>query len=211
MDNYENVEFSTGMQNVQYKEVFKLFGTIHQVMNSKSAVYLAAIETIREFYEDNVFYLELRTTPRECSDMTKRDYIETVISAITQSSANKNMTIKLILCIDRTHTLEESEENLNLILEMKGLYPNVIVGIDLCGNPGKGKFPEEIFETARNSGLKVTLHCAEFANHEDNDRMICFKPDRIGHGSYLHPKYGGTLNSFNKFTPLAVPLGCLYA
>lgn len=46
------------------QECFDLFKVAHQATNNPKNVYLATKSVIQDFYNDNVAYLELRTTPR---------------------------------------------------------------------------------------------------------------------------------------------------
>jgi adenosine deaminase len=46
---------------------------------------------------------------------------------------------------------------------------------------------EPLFITARKAGLKTTLHIAEITNLPDNDSILAFAPDRLGHGVLLSP------------------------
>jgi adenosine deaminase len=70
----------------------------------------------------------------------------------------------------------------------------VIVGIDLSGNPNKGKFVDfvAVLESARRYGLKTTLHAAEVPEDDATPdaetelaQILKFKPDRLGHVLYL--------------------------
>ncbi|KAF5270794.1 hypothetical protein FQR65_LT05413 [Abscondita terminalis] len=184
---------------------FTLFQIAHNATNTIETTYLATKQVIAEFYNDNVIYLELRTTPRAESHMTKKDYINAIIRAIQEQHL---LTVKLILSINRTHSIDESIECFDLILEMYKLHPNIIKGVDLSGNPNLGRFPEELFADVRNKGLKITLHCAEIPNNEEVKRMLIFKPDRIGHGTFIHPNYGGSMDNWNLCTELKIPLEC---
>lgn len=51
--------------------------------DNPEAVYLATCEVIKDFHDDNVILLELRTTPRSVDGkMTKDEYVHAVIRAI---------------------------------------------------------------------------------------------------------------------------------
>jgi len=59
-----------------------VFDIIHALTITPKAVFLATCDTIKEFHEDNVIYLELRSTPRAVQDsMTKVEYLEAIIEA----------------------------------------------------------------------------------------------------------------------------------
>nr|XP_022908233.1 adenosine deaminase-like protein [Onthophagus taurus] len=193
-------------------DCFPVFKIAHNATNTKENVYTATQSVIKDFHDDNVVYLELRTTPRNGDDFDKETYIETVIKAICDykncSGKTESMIIKLILCIDRRHDIRTSSEMIDLIIKMKGKYPNVIKGVDLCGNPNEGKFFRGIFEKARENGLKITLHCAEVANSDEVMEMFEFKPDRIGHGTCIHGDFGGNEMLWWKFQDLRIPVEC---
>lgn len=67
------------------------------------------------------------------------------------------MVSRLIVSINRASQITEAEEITSLAIESFKLYPDVIVGIELSGNPVVGKFEDfvPILEKARRSGLKV--------------------------------------------------------
>lgn len=64
---------------------------------------------------------------------------------------------------------------------------------DLSGNPVMGDFNslKPILIRARESGLKLTIHCAEVAGRteEIKDILEFNGVDRIGHGTYLDGNY----------------------
>lgn len=186
-------------------ECFELFRVAHELTKTKQAVYLATESVIKEFVNDNVKYLELRTTPRQEAEMSKEQYIESVIKAIL--NCDSNIIVKLLCSIDRRHPLKSSEESLDLIIKMKEKYPDVIKGVDLSGNPSAGCFPEELFKKAKDHGLFVTLHCGEVKNNEEVLQMLRFHPDRLGHCTYLHPNYGGSETNWDLYKSLNLPVG----
>lgn len=55
--------------------------------------------------------------------------------------------------------------------------------------------------------LKVTLHCAEIRNPVEILQMLHFKPDRIGHGTCIHPKFGGTDDTWETLCKSGIPVG----
>lgn len=108
-------------------EVFSLFQVAYEVTDNQESVYLATESVINDFHDDNVVYLELRTTPRSGPNMSKSEYVESVIKAIQHTE--KDIVVKLLLSIDRTHDAKTSEDAMDLIIEMKNKYPDVIKGI----------------------------------------------------------------------------------
>lgn len=55
---------------------------MHQLTDSPQAISIATEMAIQDFADDNVIYLELRTTPRSTENMTKEQYITAVIESI---------------------------------------------------------------------------------------------------------------------------------
>nr|XP_023021470.1 adenosine deaminase-like protein [Leptinotarsa decemlineata] len=189
------------------QECFGLFSQAYNVIKSPESVYVATRNVIEDFAKDNVIYLELRTTPRANVGMTKEDYIEAVVKAIVNHEYRNKILVKLILSLDRRHSKEESEKALELILRMREKYPSVIKGIDLCGNPEEGDFHETIFEKAKQF-LGITIHCAEVKNDSEVERILMFGPNRIGHGTYLHPEHGGSQKNWELYLEKKIPLEC---
>lgn len=95
--------------------------------------------------------------------------------------------MKLLSSIDRSKGNRIARENLEVVIEMKNEYPDIICGVDLSGSPTDGKFNDfrSILENARNNGLKLALHCGEVENALEISEMLLFGMDRLGHGTYI--------------------------
>ena len=63
--------------------------------------------------------------------MTKKDYIEALISAIDEE---KDITAGLLISVDRRKSLEEAEENVLLAIEFHKSHPEIVLGVDLSGD-----------------------------------------------------------------------------
>lgn len=57
-------------------ECFKLFDVIHKVTTNLKTVTRIAQEVVQDFAEDNVVYLELRTTPKVKSALAKQSFCQ---------------------------------------------------------------------------------------------------------------------------------------
>lgn len=137
--------------------------------------------------------------------MTKEEYIEAVVKAIKETELD--IVVKLILSIDRRHDGETSRESLKIIIRMKETYPDIIKGVDLCGDPEIGTFDTELFTYARNNGMKITVHCGEVQNEKEILKILSFRPDRIGHATFLHPNYGGSQTIWDLYNLVKIPVG----
>lgn len=73
--------------------------------------------------------------------------------------------------------------------DLRKKYPQIVVGIDLSGNPEKGKFNDfhELFKKAREEGFRFAIHCAESIEEHDVLAKLEFmtSDDRIGHGTFI--------------------------
>ncbi|KHJ78735.1 putative adenosine deaminase [Oesophagostomum dentatum] len=165
--------------------VFKIFPLIQSLTTSKEAVKTATVDVIREFAEDGVVYLELRSTPKTTSEMSKKDYVDAIIEGIKEGSKGVEMITKLILSIDRRQSVEEAEQTVEIAAANE---TGLIVGIELSGNPAiDGRKFLPVLERARSSGLKVSIHLAEVKEQLDEVKeFLAFRPDRIGHGTFLN-------------------------
>lgn len=140
--------------------------------------------------------------------MSKEEYIEAVVKAINDTDLD--IVVKLILSIDRQHDKLTSQESLNIIIRMKESYPEIIKGVDLSGNPSYGTFDTALFTYAKNNGLKTTVHCGEVKNDDEILKILSFKPDRIGHATFLHPNYGGSKTIWDQYELVHIPVGKIF-
>ncbi|XP_030832661.1 adenosine deaminase-like protein [Strongylocentrotus purpuratus] len=175
---------------------FQTFKLIHRVIKDVKAVSMVTYDVIKEFASDGVKYLELRSTPRDdaTNGMTKRLYIDAVMKGIELCELDGIDTIvKFLPSIDRRMSLEEAGEVVSLALEYQA-STDKCVGLDLSGDPqfGDVKALVPLLQRARNHGLKLAIHTAEHQGCNEESRILLgIPPDRIGHGTCLHPEAGG--------------------
>lgn len=106
-----------------------------------------------------------------------------------------SINVKLIISINRRESIESADENVGLAIKYSQLYPNIICGVDLSGDPMSKVFAdfEPFLAKARDSGLKLALHCGEVEGKEEEIRtMLQFGMNRLGHGTFIT----GISNSF---------------
>ncbi|XP_066256092.1 adenosine deaminase-like protein [Euwallacea similis] len=201
--------FKYDCPNTDIKRVFDLFKVAHSLTNNPTNLYIATKNVIKEFAQDNVIYLELRTTPRCGKDMSEDEYIETVVRAIMAKDSPRTIMVKLILSLDRKKTHDEQLFTLNNIIKFKKQYPNIIKGVDLSGDPSKGLFIKELFQKARNNDLFTAIHCGEIKNFKEAREILSFLPDRLGHCTFLHPKYcDNSSELWDIYKKLQIPVEC---
>ncbi|XP_076675439.1 adenosine deaminase-like protein isoform X2 [Andrena cerasifolii] len=189
-------------------ECFKVFDVAHSVTVTSEAVFQATYDVIKEFKEDNVIYLELRSTPRAVDgQMTKQEYIEAIIRAFQTCKTDfPDMLVKLLVSINRKQGYKAAQENIELAIRFSKEYPEYIVGLDLSGDPKTGDAFLELLKKARTAGLKIAAHCAEIPNEVETVDILEFKPDRLGHCTCIHPKLQGSQRLFSMLLNSKIPI-----
>ncbi|XP_015109987.1 adenosine deaminase-like protein [Diachasma alloeum] len=190
------------------KECFQMFNLVHSLTDTPEAVFLATCDVIQEFHDDNVIYLELRSTPRSVKgQMTKEEYIEAIIKAIeTCKFKTPGILVKLLISVNRKDGSANAEENIKLAIKCHGEHPMTIVGIDLSGDPTEGEAYIKLLQDCRDVGLKIAAHCAEVPNEEEVIDILNFKPDRLGHCTNIHPNLKGTEKIYKMLLDSRIPV-----
>lgn len=90
-------------------QCFELFDLVYQLTHEDTTIYRVTKTVIQSFCDENVKYLELRTTPKENpqTNRTKESYIKSVLSAINECNEDESMDIitRLIISIDRKKSM----------------------------------------------------------------------------------------------------------
>lgn len=163
---------------------FPLFSKyIYELCSTPASIAYSTNAVLHDFKGDGVVYLELRTTPRSSSSMSKDDYIAIILSCIDNYPGRNSMTTYLILSIDRRNSPAEAIEAVDLAIKYRS---RGVVGVDLCGDPSKGDVAifEEAFQKAKLHELKISLHFAEIPASSsllELSTLLSFHPDRLGH------------------------------
>ncbi|KAL3790056.1 hypothetical protein ACHAWO_004813 [Cyclotella atomus] len=228
------------------EECFEIFSYIPKCVDDVAALKRITREVLEDFANDNVVYLELRTGPKvllmdhcapEMGSCSKKQYLQTILSIMSlfenqekdrhnhdmSSSTEKlvrlPMTPRLIVSVDRSGTVEQAQENINLAIQMVALYPDHVVGVELGGNPTRNDFRrfEPLFQKARDHGLLISIHCGEVPSatdefdtsdttlkkaYEEASAVLQFRPDRLGHALLL-PN-----DLMNKLMQQPIPIEC---
>ncbi|XP_017088556.2 adenosine deaminase-like protein [Drosophila bipectinata] len=169
---------------------FKKFDFVHELTSTVEGLRYATELAVRDFDKDNVQYVEIRTTPKENKNYSRREYLQHVIDAIRMAGKKyPRILVKLLPSINRAEPVAAAEETVSLAIEFAKTHPDLVLGIDLSGNPGKGSFADfiPILSRARENGLKLVIHCAEIENPPEVKEMLKFGMTRCGHGTFLDP------------------------
>lgn len=165
------------------RSFFPLFSTyIYALCSTSASLIYCTRSVLRNFEEDGVRYLELRSTPRAMGELDKESYVATVLACINDCNRDR-LSAFLILSIDRGNTPEEAMEVVDLAIKY---HSQGVVGIDLCGDPSKGDVEvfRAAFAEAKLHQLRITLHFAEIpasATINELETLLSFQPDRLGH------------------------------
>ncbi|KAG5181636.1 hypothetical protein JKP88DRAFT_263573 [Tribonema minus] len=193
----------------------ELHAHLHGSVLDMDTVRRIAREALADFAADGVVYAELRTTPRPLRDGTTlegyaRQLLEVfaecdaeaqVLAALSADTCRNSGDLtgalpcehglipRLLLSVDRGKSVDAAWEVVNLAVDLlkDAQYVKYLVGIDLSGNPAKGRFEDFAgpLQHARAAGLKVSVHCAEVYNPPDTQAILDFSPDRLGHALHL--------------------------
>jgi len=176
------------------EECFDIFSILHELVDDVESLKAVTNCVLNEFMNDNVVYLELRSTPRANpkKNLTKRLYIETILDCIKNHNYKHQdkMVVRFLPSVDRSKPIAEAWENVKLAEEYFRSSDCLVPGIDLSGNPySYTNNGEDIIHPllyAKNIGLKLAVHMAEVEDKElEWKSFLELPPDRIGHGTYL--------------------------
>ncbi|KAG1873194.1 Metallo-dependent hydrolase [Suillus subluteus] len=166
--------------------IYALTSTLEAVVTVTRAVLQSFLNPTGDGTESpQCAYLELRTTPRTTTHMTRERYLTAVLDEIETYPATQ---AALIVSIDRRMSDFDVEECISLAIEMKNRGRRV-VGIDVCGDPRSGdmrSFTRHLLR-AKDAGLGLTVHIAESTQNttEDSLALLSCRPDRLGHATFL--------------------------
>uniref|UniRef100_A0A8C0CE50 Adenosine deaminase like n=1 Tax=Balaenoptera musculus TaxID=9771 RepID=A0A8C0CE50_BALMU len=166
------------------EECFQMFQIIHQLTTSPEDILMVTKDVIKEFADDGVKYLELRSTPREnATGMTKKTYVESVLEGIKQSKQeNIDIDVRYLISVDRRGGPSVAKETVKLAEEFFLSTEDTVLGLDLSGDP---TIPNQKKET---------------------QVLLDLLPDRIGHGTFLNSLEGGSLDLVDFVRQHQIPL-----
>ncbi len=172
--------------NFTFDNFLSKFNTLRMFYRTPDIIDRITAEAIEDAAKDNVRYLELRFTPVALS-RAERFPLENVTDWVCKAAKNAakkyGVVVRLIVSINRHEPIELAEQVAWLAAER--LSEGMIVGLDLAGN--EAQFPAKpfvaLFNEARQSGLRITLHAGEWGGAQNvREAIELFSADRIGHG-----------------------------
>lgn len=161
------------------------FAVLRQFYRSEKVIKRVTQEVIADAAADNIKYMELRFTPQALNNIMHCDYatvVDWVCAATKDACAQHDMTVKLILSMNRHESVGIGE----LVLQAALDYQQAgVVGIDLAGQEdGYSGLPfSNLFQDAKAAGLGVTIHAGEWSGaHNVREAVEQLNADRVGHG-----------------------------
>lgn len=171
--------------NLTFENFLKKFNTLRMFYRSPDVIERITHEAIEDAANDNVKYLELRFTPVALSRAERfplHDVIDWVCESAENGAKKHGITVRLIASVNRHEALELAEQVVWLSIDRRA---KGIVALDLAGNEAQNPALPflGLFNEARQSGLKVTIHAGEWGGPENvREAIEKFSTDRIGHG-----------------------------
>lgn len=160
---------------------------LDKLSSGVQALEKATYEIMSGAYRGGINVLELRGNPMKHNREGEQD-LDHIILAMLRGMERAfleypKLSAGLIFCLDRQFSLEKN----TIIVDKAIKYRHRgVVGIDLA-NYDTGMFHfeeyEQLFERAKEAGLKITVHSGETDDTNDMwDALKFAKPSRIGHG-----------------------------
>ncbi|GAB1606104.1 adenosine deaminase-like protein [Argonauta hians] len=204
---------SESKENQALDKYFNVFTKIHEVTVNEKSIYKITYDVIHDFCNDNVKYVELRTTPRAevSTGMTRRSYVNSVLEAIKDCKKESlDIEVRLLLSIDRRTTIKIAEDVVDIAVELLHKSDGIVLGLDFSGDPKVNDATVFIplLRKAKSNGLKLAIHLAEVLNTSETQELLLVEPDRIGHGTFLPPEVGGTKEMVQLIRSRNIPIEC---
>ncbi|QRV75464.1 AMP deaminase [Ceratobasidium sp. AG-Ba] len=196
-------DLANGVKLEHVNDFFGLFPAIYALTSNVHSLGIATQAVLREFLKPKpsisgvegapavaqCSYLELRSTPRETPEMTRTEYVQTVLDEVEKYPVDR---AAMIVSIDRRMDRAVADEVVDIAIKMKNEGRRV-VGVDLCGSPTANDvsvFGPPLVR-AREAGLGLTLHVAETPENTIQDTMDLLEllpagcRARLGHATFL--------------------------
>lgn len=188
--------------NTVWRLFIKIFRTVRGLIFYRPAFERYYLQVLKEFKEDNVMYLELRSEVRGLYELNGTlipyNEIAAIINNLTNQFISKNsdfLGVKIIYSAVRRIDNKTLDEHLRKAQNLQKVYPDLIAGFDLMGQEDMGRPLEYFADTliAANTQLKYFFHAGETDWEGLTDLnlidAVLLNTTRIGHGYAItkHP------------------------
>lgn len=164
----------------------KLFDFVRPLLQTATALELAAYDLVRQVASDKVIYIEVRFAPELSTDqdLTILEAVSAVLVGLNRGQEDFGVVAKLLVCgLKQTNTNQTKE----LFLAIADLAPKGLVGFDFAGN--EADYPTEelrdIIQFTQSLGYPMTFHAGECGCVTNVIQALELGIRRIGHGTAL--------------------------
>ncbi|XP_055618268.1 adenosine deaminase 2-like [Toxorhynchites rutilus septentrionalis] len=204
--------------NTVWVEFEQMFSTIKEFLLYKPFFEAFCSRMLQEFFEDNVFYIELRTTFSKLYDSSGKSYEDFEVAKILTNVVDtfkeahpEFIGVKVIYSKHRETGNGTAYDLLMTYTNLTTQFPNLVVGFDLVGQEDIN-FPLNVFLKDLHEFQKSSLyffHAGETNGYGSDADLnlidaVLLNSRRIGHGYslYKHPVLWRAVKS--KSIPLEV-------
>jgi adenosine deaminase len=165
-------------------DLLRAFDLPIALMQDAEALERIAAELVEDKAADGIRYLEIRWGPllHVSRGLTLEDGIAAVVRGANTAAARAGIAVRLICTALRS---DDPEANVDLAIAAVRFRDAGLTGWDLAGP--EASFPDPVrhdaaFETARDGGLRITVHAGEWGGAAQVRRALVMEPERIAHG-----------------------------
>ena len=169
-------------------QYFDFMAAVSRITASPGNLRIVVNRVLEDFQADGVVYLELRSSPKHTMEISKVQYIETIISCMEEFEGA--MIVRYLVSVDQSKPLSDMLENAQFAIKYTRSSP-FVVGVDLCGNflsTNKAN-TLQVLKLCKDAGLKIACHIAEdkAINDQTLDLLHLIEPTRLGHATFILP------------------------
>ncbi|NLB34275.1 MAG: adenosine deaminase [Elusimicrobia bacterium] len=168
------------------KEFLECFDIFYPLLKNAPALERITYELLRDAAAENIRYIEVRFAPilQKDDGFPIPEVIEAVLRGIERGEQDFNIKARVIICLFRGTTLEDSMETVRYSSKY---IKEGVCGIDVAGD--ESAYPLKDFlkpiDYALEEGLFVTVHAGEAGGPENVKQAVEAGAHRIGHGVAL--------------------------
>ncbi|HEM5121928.1 TPA: adenosine deaminase [Streptococcus suis] len=164
----------------------KLFDFVRPLLQTASALELAAYDLVRQAARDKIIYIEVRFAPELSTDqdLTILEAVSAVLVGLNRGQEDFGVVAKLLVCGLKQTNPNQTKELFSAIAD---LAPKGLVGFDFAGN--EADYPTEnlaeLLKYTQSLGYPMTFHAGECGCVTNVIQALELGIRRIGHGTAL--------------------------
>ncbi len=160
----------------------------NQWYRSHEDVYEVVHDSVLQFADDGLFYIEMRFSPEHFAlhnDFNREEITRLIVEASNTAAATTGVRMKYLITFNRGK--QDQFEMIDLYHSIRDLNLTDIVGIDLAGD--ETQYPPQdfvkFFQVVKDEGIyKATIHGGEVSPSQQIwDSIELLHASRIGHGT----------------------------